>query len=169
MVYNINKVKYLLTTIITVASLNMFASQTRNIEAKEAAVIFKNIGDWFKDTEKYSVAVEFRTFNGHDATVPHEFKQGYLKKYGKNFHSMIMGSETMQNENYQIIIDTSNKFIAIKNAEKNIWEKINPNIIQKGLINEQSFSLTELNDGFQLKMIPSKSSSINYYEINYDN
>lgn len=145
-----------------------FTPKEQKINSKQASGIFKSIAEWYRDTESFNVNVEFTSFKNHQSNSPHEIKTGYLKKSGKNFHSSLMGLETVQNKFYKIIIDTASNTIAIKDAELSAWDEINPLIIQKGLGTSQSIFLDELDDRYILKMIPAKSSSINYYELDYD-
>lgn len=163
----INKNK-IFAVILTSTLVLCFTNKERKIDSKQASGIFKSIAEWYRDTESFNVNIEFASFKSHQSTSPHEIKSGYLKKSGKKFHSSLMGLETVQNEFYKIIIDTATNTIAVKDAELSAWDEINPMIIQKGLTTSQSIFLDELEDRNILKMIPAKSSSINYYELDYD-
>ena len=94
----------------------VFISSTlteKKINEKEAAAIFKKIADWFKDTDKFTVNTEFKTFKSHETITPYETLTGFVKKQGRLFHSYLMGIHTIQNEKYQLMIDTTNKIISV--------------------------------------------------------
>jgi hypothetical protein len=162
-----NYLKYLKLISFCVIFIAASASDKR-INTKEASEIIKKVTDYFKDTEKFTVNLEFKSFNGHDSNAPYEVKSGVLKKQGHNFNSFVMGIRTIQNDKYQLLVDTTRRFISIRDAEMNMWETINSIPIGKSLEATQEIYLGRAELFNCLKLIPVKSSSLNYYEVQYD-
>ena len=80
----------------------------------------------------------------------------------------MMGTQVIQNERYAITIDSLKKVISVKDAELNIWENINPVILEKYLVTSSEMILDDMNGDYKLKIVPPASSSLEQYELIYD-
>ncbi|MEP7265287.1 MAG: hypothetical protein ABI772_12350 [Bacteroidota bacterium] len=154
-----------LTCFVTVSAT---ASTARKITSAEAAQIIKKLGDWYKDTEKYSMEIEIKSYKDYSTDVVHETQTGFARKSGKNFHSLMMGTHTIQNEKYRFTIDSLRNFMSIKDAELNMWENINPVILENYLNESSTIMLTELEGSSMMKIIPPVNSALKQYELTYD-
>lgn len=144
------------------------SATARKITSAEAAQIVKKLGDWYKDTDKYSMDIEIKSYKDYSSEVVHESQTGFARKSGKNFHSLMMGTHTIQNEKYRITIDSARNFMSIKDAEMNMWENINPVILQNYLNESSTITLTEMENSSMMKIVPPVNSSLKQYELTYD-
>lgn len=141
----------------------------RKLSSKESAEIVKKLGDWYLNTAAYTMDIEIKTFKSLDLKTPHEIQYGFNRKSGKCFHSFMMGTHTVQNDKFQITIDSARNFMSVKEAANNIWEPISLTILEKYMKSGGDVLLTELpNDEFRLKIIPPVASSLDLYELIYD-
>jgi hypothetical protein len=141
---------------------------SRKLSPQEAAQIVKKIADWYKDTERYTMDIEIKTFKEYSSDAAHETQHGFTRKSGRNFHSFMLGTNSIQNEKYQITIDSARNFMSVKDAELNVWENISAGILEKYLNAATEITLVETGNDYILKMAPPVNSAMHQYELTYD-
>lgn len=86
----------------------------------------KKMEAFYKSNTSYSVLITHSSFIGHNAITPFEKSEGFLIKHGTNLHSMILGIETIQNDKWKVVIDSSSNTIAVSDIEKEIQNQALP-------------------------------------------
>jgi len=145
------------------------AAVPKKIKSDEAAQIIKKLSDWYKDEEAYSMDIEIRTYKEFSSDLVHDSKKGYVKKKGRNFHSYMMGTHSIQNSKYKITLDSARNFMSIKDAEQNMWENISLEILGRYLNASSNITVSDVNGNYVLKIVPPINSALKQYELIYDN
>lgn len=92
-------------------------AQEWNIITKpEAESILNKAHEWYRSHPIFSVEVTHTSYIGY-STIPHEQWQGFILCNGNYYHSNILGLETIQNDFYQVAIDTQKKEIIVSNPK----------------------------------------------------
>ncbi|MGQ0829850.1 MAG: hypothetical protein ACT4ON_15795 [Bacteroidota bacterium] len=97
------------------------AQQPLNISKTDMAKVFEQMNNWFKNTPAYSLTVTHASYENHTTTVPVEKSVGYFKKDKESYHSFLLGIRTIQNIQYKIVVDTSDKILMVANPDQLIW------------------------------------------------
>lgn len=94
-----------------------FRSQTapawQSASREEVVLAYKNACSWFINTPNYSFDIKYSSYKNHNGSELTEITSGYYKRSGKNYVSDAVGIKTIQNDRLRMIIDTSEKTIAI--------------------------------------------------------
>ena len=163
--------RYLLTFLL-LYSFTIYiveAAVPRKIKSDEAAQIIKKLSDWYKDEDTYSMDIEIRTYKEFSSDLVHDSQRGFVKKKGRNFHSFMMGTHSIQNNKYRITLDSARNFMSIKDAEQNMWENISLEILGRYLNASSNITVLDLNGNYILKIVPPINSALKQYELIYDN
>lgn len=87
----------------------------------DMAKIFQQMNNWFLNTTAYSLTVTHSSYEDYITTVPADKSVGYFKKDKNNYHSFLLGIHTVQNKNYKIVVDSSQKIMVVANPDQLIW------------------------------------------------
>ena len=99
-------------------SFHKIKAQENTISKEEMGTVFESTSNWFKNTPSYSLDVTHASFENYTTDVPSDKITGYFKKEGGNYHSFLMGIHTIQNKQYKIVVDTSEKIIMVANPDQ---------------------------------------------------
>lgn len=113
-------VSILVAPVLSLAQNSEWKELTKDQASKE----LNSVLNWFSATENYSVGLTHASYKDYTTTVPYEVQKGYLKKYKRNYHSLIAGIHTVQNEKYRIVADTIKKYMMLANASELLLESI---------------------------------------------
>jgi hypothetical protein len=166
-----NKIrKYILSFALGIATLGMQA-QTKwtTIDKKEMSEVLSRISEWYKNTSSYSLTVTHTSYENYTTTIPFEKRTGYFKKDKNNYHSNMLGFNTIQNENYKIVVDTSNNAILVSNPDKSIGNAYTLNDYERilNLCSEIKKSVG-LNNETHFRLELKQGHNISYYEYIVD-
>lgn len=93
-------------------------AQTWNVISKlEARTILDQVADWYSEHQNFSVPVSHASFANYSTAIPHEHFDGNIVCKGIMYHSKELGMETIQNQDYNIVIDTESKLIVVSNPK----------------------------------------------------
>ena len=110
------KINLIILILIRTGS-GLFAQQWLPVSKSEAISIVAKMDGWYKSHPDYTVKVNHNSYLGYQGTVPHEQDNGFLVVRGSSYHSNMLGVETIQNADYKIVIDTSDREILISNPD----------------------------------------------------
>jgi hypothetical protein len=96
----------------------VYKAQSIPVEKADMIKVFEKINTWFRTTPAYSLTVTHASYENYTTEVPEEKSVGYFKKQGDNYHSLLLGTHTIQNKNYKIVIDTAGKVILVANPDQ---------------------------------------------------
>lgn len=117
-----NKKNICMISLLLFAAIVEAQSEKReNIGRTDMAKVFEQMNNWFKNTPSYSLSVTHASYENYTTMVPVEKAVGYFKKDKNNYHSFLLGIHTIQNSTYKIVIDSSEKIIAIANPDQLVW------------------------------------------------
>ncbi len=91
------------------------------INKEEMSKVFEEMNNWFKNTSCYSLTVTHASYEDYKTITPFEISVGYFKNDKNNYHSFLLGIHSIQNSDYKIVIDTSQKIIMAANTDNTIW------------------------------------------------
>lgn len=83
------------------------------IEKADFDSAIETMSQFYQKNRKFSENVTDRSYKGWDAVTPYETQTGYYECDNNKFHSYLMGIHTIQDDNYRITIDTSEKLIVV--------------------------------------------------------
>lgn len=81
------------------------------------------INDKYNNTKTYEFNIKYISYKDYKTSIPYETSIGFFKKDGNNFYCKILDLYTMQNDNYKIIIDSSDKTISIASPSQ-VFESV---------------------------------------------
>jgi hypothetical protein len=99
--------------ILALLSLSFTKSEWKVLSAKEANTKFAELNSKINELSSFTVSVSHRTFENYETTKWAFQYDGYVKKQGNNYHSLLMGLHTIQNEKYKLVMDTSKHIILV--------------------------------------------------------
>ena len=91
---------------------------------KRAAEDFKKLNHTYASAGSLSLTVSYRLYQNHESTQPAEVRTGFFKRQGNKVHSKLMEIETMQNEDYMIMVDPSSKILMVTDPGLNTTEEL---------------------------------------------
>jgi|GEM_PF-6485381 len=80
-----------------------------------------NVETFFSTHQKYSFTVVHTSYKGYDASDAFDKMKGYFHRDGYNYHSMLVGIQTIQNNQIRVIVDTLNKSVMV--TAPVVWKK----------------------------------------------
>lgn len=96
-------------------------AQSVAISKEDMGKVFGKTNTWFRTTPVYSLAVTHASYEDYTTKTAVEKSSGYFKKEKNNYHSFLIGIHTIQNSQYKIVIDTTQKIIMVSNPDQLTW------------------------------------------------
>ena len=84
----------------------------------ELVSVYKKAMEWFSTSTNYKVDVKYSSFSDHSTMTPYDNSEGYYVRSNNNFHSMVLGVQTIQNNKMRLVIDAASQIIIINNSSK---------------------------------------------------
>jgi hypothetical protein len=111
--------------IIFICSLLLFAfcpvdETWVNVRKEEVLNDFSGVRNWFASNESYQLKLKYQSFESFSSMKSADESIGYFKRSKLNYHSVMMGIETIQNEKIRIMVDSSNKTILLAEPKKEL-------------------------------------------------
>lgn len=81
--------------------------------------VYKQLTDIYKkseayyDSDSYALSINYQSFKGHESANPSDEMTGFIKKKGDQIEVYQMGVYSIQNKQYKIIVDSTEKLIGI--------------------------------------------------------
>ncbi len=88
------------------------------ISKDDARKMFQDMSNAYLQTPTFSMQINQTSYIGHTSVVPHDEAEGKFFKSNKSYVSNLLGIKTVQNEKIKIVIDSTNKLIAISNSDR---------------------------------------------------
>lgn len=111
------KLILLLLSILTAFSVSAQALSWQPLSVDEASNVYVQLNKLYNQTSSYELAIHYASYKDYTTTVEYEQSTGYFKKYGNNYHSILLGIHTIQNNKYKIVLDTVSKVLAVANPD----------------------------------------------------
>ncbi|HXC03848.1 MAG TPA: hypothetical protein VNZ86_03800 [Bacteroidia bacterium] len=92
----------------------------KEITKEELKTGVKKIDQKMKDLTNYEVRITHYSYEDRTSEVIHDKSKGYYKRDQKKYHSMMLGVETIQNENIRLEIDSVKKLILVANPDASL-------------------------------------------------
>lgn len=129
------------------------------------AKIFEQMNNWFKNTATYSLTITHASYEDHKTIVPVEKSVGYFKKDKNNYHSFLLGMHTIQNSNYKIVVDSSEKILMVANPDQLVWNTYTLDDYTYILKNCATIRVTDSGTDKKYRMDFDKEANISSYEF----
>lgn len=118
------KIVYISVSITIIFALVGFKTITKidawEVSSKEELIsVYQKSMEWFSKNTNYKVDVKYSSFSDHTIATPYDKSEGFYIRSNNNFHSMVLGVKTIQNERMRLVIDASSQIIIINNSAKN--------------------------------------------------
>jgi hypothetical protein len=94
--------------------------------------IFQDQESIYKKSGSYSLNIKHASFQDHTSIVPYEQVDGYIRRDGNNYHSLVLGIQTVQNAKMKLEIDSADKSILIAAPDKT-FEPISMDDLKKSV------------------------------------
>jgi hypothetical protein len=114
------KLKSYFILLFILAGLSISNAGNPSSEKEKAREAFKSINQAYIAGD-VSMQISYKLFPTRNAVTPSNTATGYYYKQKNNYHSLLMGVETMQNEKYHITVDTSENIIVVANPVKTFF------------------------------------------------
>lgn len=164
-----NRRNYILFFTFLVLALT---SQTKNdwTKAEKAEIIaaYQKACDWFVRNNSYSFNLNYTSYKDHLSKEIIESSNGYYKRSSNKFVSHIMGIKTIQNSTARIVIDSSDKLIAITDPGSLNPTLANTEQLTEMLNNVKGLKKRVSNEGVTYKIDFLKNSLFDSYEFSVD-
>jgi hypothetical protein len=82
-------------------------AQTDIISKENANAVVHKINEQILNAKFYSANLTFSIFNSYFDTIPVQTSYGFYKRSGDKLHSLLVGIETIQNNNERLEVDTA--------------------------------------------------------------
>lgn len=79
------------------------------IDKNKAAEIIKSVNESILNARNFSAKLHYSIFKNHNDTVAFEQTDGFYKRNNENEHSVLLGVETIQNQQERLMVDTNSK------------------------------------------------------------
>lgn len=89
-----------------------------DISKDETRKMLQDMSNAYLATPSFSMQVNQASFIGHKSEVIHDEATGKFYKNNKSYVSQLLGLQTIQNEKLKIVIDSTNKMMAINNSDR---------------------------------------------------
>lgn len=164
MVYKLKNIFFLLSFLVALSTFAQ-SSSAKPVNRAEMTEVFKKINNWLINTPVYSLTVTHTSYEDYQTIVPADKTVGYFIKNNYNYHSFLMGIHTIQNNNYKLVIDTSEQIIIVANPDKLIWRNYSVSEYDSILKICTSLKVTDKGNDKLYRIELSKNSSIGAYEF----
>lgn len=91
------------------------SSAWQTVTKEEIIASYKNVWDWFVQTQNYSFQLKYTSYKDHVSGEVIESSEGSYKRSGLKYKTEAVGIKTIQNEKVKIVVDTADKMIALTN------------------------------------------------------
>lgn len=81
----------------------------------EVIAAYRNACNWFMNTQSYAFEIKYTSYKTHTSNEIIESSIGYYKRSEKKYITDAVGIRTIQNEKIRMVIDTTDKVIAVSN------------------------------------------------------
>ena len=110
------------TTIVHAQSKSWETTTKENFKS-----MLDEVSNFYKNQTHYSFDIRHSSFKDKNDTQPFESSNGYMKKSGNSYHSLLMGVQTIQNNRYKVSVDKINEMIMFSDAEELLspWDEYN--------------------------------------------
>ena len=115
-------------SLFLVMGINVFGSDWKTISVEQFQSEMKIISDKVEDTHSYSVEIGYTTLESSAGEVIHDQSTGYIKYSDKNYHSYAMGIQSIQNTRERVVVDSTNRIIAITNPVSEAIKNLSPEL-----------------------------------------
>ncbi len=156
-------------TLLIFTFIPLGAQQAVKLTSKEASELVRKINERILDARHYSCEMSYQIFNTHTDSQALETISGYYRRSGSNEHSMLLGIETIQNEDERVVVDSSGQSIVL------VAPVVKPQLIEENLqlalASCNNISLVNGKGQSILRFIPDERSltNIKSMEIVFDN
>ncbi|MBC7412321.1 MAG: hypothetical protein H7331_07695 [Bacteroidia bacterium] len=102
---------------------NVIAQTPKWISTTPEEVVkeFMRVNNWYIKHTNYSVEFTHSSYENYTTPVTFEKINGYFYKNNNKYHNLLLGTHTIQNDKFKIVVDSLNKFILVANpSAKNI-------------------------------------------------
>lgn len=103
---------------LLMVSMKDDSNQWKKIQVSELMDEIHKMENFYKKNRTYSMLVSHATYVGHTSEKSYEKTDGFIIKQENKLHSFLLGIETIQNEQYNVVIDTSMNTIAVSDPTK---------------------------------------------------
>lgn len=113
---SIKKIFYIIIISVFANKATTQTNPVAQVATKEEVVAsYKKVWDWFVKTPNYSFDLKYTSYKSHTSNEIVESSNGYYKRFGSKYKTEAVGMKTIQNEKVKIIVDTTDKIIALTN------------------------------------------------------
>jgi len=104
-----------------------YSTKWTTINKDDAAKELLEMGKKINEIKIYSFHVTYKSYEGHDLTIPHQTMEGFLIKSGINSFNYLGETYTIQNKKLRVIIDSVKKVIKVTDPMEDVEGKANIN------------------------------------------
>jgi len=104
-----------------------------NVQKEEVLQDFTAVRNWFAKNQSYQLNLKYCSFENYTTIKSADESVGYFKKSKLNYHSVMMGIETVQNEKIRVIVDSVNKTILLAESGKELQNPFGEGLYSKML------------------------------------
>jgi len=83
------------------------------IDQNELKELSKKMSAFYEGKKRFSVKVTHQTYKGHHALTPYDQSTGYIKRDGEQFHSLMAGIHTYQDQQFRFVVDSAQQSIIV--------------------------------------------------------
>jgi hypothetical protein len=162
--------KFLYISIFYFASVSLSLAQVitwSNSTKEEVAKEFEKINAWYKNADTYSLIITHKTFEDYKTTTPFEKMTGYFKKNKNTYHSFLLGTHSIQNSNYKVVVDSAHALVMVSNPDKSFDSPVSMKDYSDGLMICKSFKKFEGDKERRIRLEFGEYHTVNSYEIMY--
>jgi hypothetical protein len=87
---------------------------THDLEKAERILV--DLNSYYLEHPNYGVTVTHVLYSNHVIQTPDETYMGFYRRNKSKEHSVLMGIETIQNEQFKVVIDTNSKLVMLENS-----------------------------------------------------
>jgi cobalamin biosynthesis Mg chelatase CobN len=117
---------------LSIACLSFIGADWITLSSVEFEKVFHAQENIFKKSNSYSMNIKHTSFEGHESVVHYEQVTGFIHRDGSNYHSLILGQRTVQNEKIKLVIDSAEKSILITTPDKS-FDPITEDALKKSM------------------------------------
>jgi hypothetical protein len=159
--------------ILNIAVILVFLCQSTIISAQgwknakpgEAQSHFASIRAWFQNHEQYHFKIIYESFAYHLDNTAAENDHGLFLRQKDNYYSEFMGTENVQNANYNWTIDSSNSIVVVRKVQKDFKKIGDLEAVEAGLKLAKSVTIKHIADKKTIRLDFGQEASIIAYEV----
>jgi hypothetical protein len=95
-------------------SKTVLPAVTHDLEKAEKILV--DLNTYYLEHPNYEAGVEHSLYSNYNAQTADETYTGYYRRNKLKEHSVLMGIETIQNEQFKVVIDTNSKLVMVYNT-----------------------------------------------------